>query len=144
MHLKFFVVFLPLCMSKPKQYLVEIKDEAKTKEGLLDYQHVKRAQKPILRNLPKDRQGCNNDLEFLINKERVSGGLRPLQCDKVMRGVAKKHSLNLIENNIEMPPCGHCWFGELACEQSPDTSWCTPTKPWTLFQDRRIGLKCKM
>ena len=142
MYLKCFIVLQLFCLLKPKLYLVNIKDDARRKEGRLDYKnHVKGSQKPSLKTLPADGNGCTNDLEVLINKERVGKGLKALQCDKIMRGVAKKHNHNLIENNIEIPPCGHCWFGDLACEQSDDTTWCTPTKPWTLFEDRRVGWK---
>lgn len=139
-HLKFFIAFQLFCILKPKLYLVKLKDDARRKEGRLDYKnHVKGPQKPFLKTLPADHNGCKNDLELLINEEREEKGLEALKCDKIMRGVAKKHTLNLIENNIEMPPCGHCWFGDLECEQGPDMSWCTPTKPWTLFEDRRVG-----
>ena len=73
-----------------------------------------------------DENGCKNDLEALINKERSQHGLGVLQCDDTMRNVAGRHTDNLIENNPAT--ASHSWYGQLACDYNahPECMWSKP------------------
>ena len=90
-------------------------------------------EKPELHTVKRDANGCIYDLEILVNKDRVRKGLKPLKCDKILRAVAKKHTENYFENNIQKVTCDHCWFGDKACKydgNNPDTWPCMARKPF--------------
>lgn len=73
-----------------------------------------------------DENGCKNDLEALVNKERSRHGLSALHCDDTMRWVAQRHTDNLIKNNPATAT--HSWLGELACDYHahPECMWSKP------------------
>ena len=118
------------CTSK-RYYLVKVGDHHRNKGS--DYQQSE-SEEPFMTMFAPDKNGCVNDLEVLINKERVTKGLKPLKCDKALRTVAKIHNENCLKrtNKQEQEDCGHSWYGKVACKfdiDDPSTHPCMWHKP---------------